>query len=38
MDFAEWLDYELEIHEDGDRFEKIEDAQRGKGGPKKEFE
>lgn len=38
MDFAEWLDYELEIQEDGDRFNKIEDGQRGKGGLKKEFE
>ncbi len=38
MDFAEWLDYELDIQEDGDRFDKIEDVQRGRSGLKKEFE
>ncbi|KAE8291493.1 hypothetical protein D5F01_LYC11101 [Larimichthys crocea] len=36
MDFAEWLDYELEIQEDGDRFDKIEDVTRGRNWPKKE--
>lgn len=38
MDFAEWLEYELEIQEDGDRLDKIEDGQRGRSGSKKEFD
>lgn len=36
MDFAEWLDYELEIQEDGDQFDKIEDVQKGRSGVRKE--
>ncbi|GLD48525.1 uncharacterized protein AKAME5_000248800, partial [Lates japonicus] len=31
-----WLDYELEIQEDGDRFDKLEDVQRGRSGVRKE--
>ncbi|KAE8296834.1 hypothetical protein D5F01_LYC05601 [Larimichthys crocea] len=36
MNFAEWLDYELEIQEDGDQFDKIENVPRGRNWPKKE--
>lgn len=38
MDFAEWLGYELEIQEDGDRFDKIEEVKRGRVGYKREPE
>ncbi|XP_035990493.1 uncharacterized protein LOC118562319 [Fundulus heteroclitus] len=38
MDFAEWLEYELEIQEDGDRFGKIEDIQRGRSWARKEHD
>lgn len=38
MDFVEWLDYELEIQEDGDRFDKIENVQRERSGVRKEYD
>lgn len=34
MDFAEWLEYELEIQEGGDKLDKIEDVHRGRSGPR----
>lgn len=37
MDFAEWLEYELVIQEGGDRHDKMENIQREKSRPKKEY-